>query len=951
MSTSTQTVTGLHFAHTLSTADRPPLEDVVWEQRDALIQDAKGNTVFEQQGVEVPADWSQTATNIVASKYLHGTVGTKDRELGVRALIGRVASTITEWGAQDGYFQTVDDTLAFEYELTALLVGQYAAFNSPVWFNVGCDRIEPANRSKSWHWDREQSRVVQSAAGYRTPQCSACFINSVEDSMESILDLAKTEGMLFKWGSGTGTNFSAIRGSMESLSGGGTASGPLSFMRGYDAFAGVIKSGGKTRRAAKMAILDADHPDIEAFISSKSKEERKAHALIAAGYDGDGPDSEAYSSIFYQNANNSVRVTDEFMQLAEQGESENWPLLARSTHAPVKWVSPAAILRQIAEETWRCGDPGMQFDTTINSWHTCPKSDRINASNPCSEYMFLDDTACNLASLNLVKFLREGRFDTDLFAHAVRVLIVAQDILVDHAGYPTEQIAGNSHAYRPLGLGYANLGALLMGMGLPYDSDEGRAFAAAITALMGGAAYKASAEMAGAMDDLGGNPHTGSTPNKQNPGAFPGFNRNFVEFLSVIERHRAAAHLLHDRHPSLPPDLLDASVEVWCDAEFLGRQTGFRNAQVTVLAPTGTIGFMMDCDTTGIEPMLGVVVFKKLVGGGHLTLVNQAVETALARLSYDKETVEAIKQHILAHSTVEGAPGLHEEHLAIFDCAFRPSKGVRSIHWRGHIQMMAAVQPFLSGAISKTVNLPEEATVADIEAAYFEAWRLGLKAVAIYRDGSKSSQPVSTKAPSKEHEQPQPPSADLSGPPAANRHRLQDERSAITHHFSIAGHEGYLTVGLYPNGQPGEIFIRMAKAGSTIAGLMECFGTVASVSLQHGVPLKVLCDKLAHTRFEPSGWTGNEELGYAKSIMDYLFRWLQLRFLEGKQLALFTRQTRTDGQSGGNESNQTPSGLSQFLHDSYEVGDAPVCVTCGSLMVRNGSCHKCVNCGGTSGCS
>jgi len=590
----------------------------------------------------------------------------------------------------------------------------------------------------------------------------------------------------------------------------------------------------------------------------------------------------------------------------------------------------------------------MQFDTTINSWHTCPKSDRINASNPCSEYMFLDDTACNLASLNLVKFVRDGRFDPELFAHAVRILIVAQDILVDHAGYPAERVAGNSHAYRPLGLGYANLGALLMGMGLPYDSDEGRAFAAAITSLMGGAAYKASAEMAATMDDLGRDSHSSSLSNKPNPGAFPGFNHNSMEFLSVIERHRTAAQLLHDSHPTLPSDLLQASVAVWREAEFLGRQTGFRNAQVTVLAPTGTIGFMMDCDTTGIEPMLGVVIYKKLVGGGHLTLVNQAVETALARLSYDKATVEAIKQHILAHSTIEGAPGLLEEHLAIFDCAFRPSKGVRSIHWRGHIQMMAAVQPFLSGAISKTVNLPKEATVADIEAAYVEAWRSGLKAVAIYRDGSKSSQPVSTSA-AEVNEQPLP--ADLSGPPAANRHRLQDERSAVTHHFSIAGHEGYLTVGLYPNGQPGEIFIRMAKAGSTIAGLMECFGTVVSVSLQHGVPLRVLCDKLAHTRFEPSGWTGNKELGYAKSIMDYLFRWLRLRFLEGKQLALFARLAATDGQSGEAESNQTHGGISQFLHDSYEVGDAPVCVTCGSLMVRNGSCYKCANCGGTSGCS
>jgi ribonucleoside-diphosphate reductase alpha chain len=587
----------------------------------------------------------------------------------------------------------------------------------------------------------------------------------------------------------------------------------------------------------------------------------------------------------------------------------------------------------------------MQFDTTINSWHPCPESGRINASNPCSEYMFLDDSACNLASLNLVKFVRNGIFNTDLFAHAVRLLIVAQDILVDRAGYPTEQIAINSHDYRPLGLGYANLGALLMGMGLPYDSDQGRAMAAAVTSLMGGTAYRTSAEIAAAMMPLApgnDNLQTGES------GAFPGFTRNREAFLHVIDKHRAAAQQLWDSSHVLADELRHAALDVWHEAQELGKQSGFRNAQVTVLAPTGTIGFMMDCDTTGIEPMLGVVVFKKMVGGGYLTLVNQAVGTALRKLGYLPEEVAAIESYIQANSSIEGAPGLREEHLNIFDCAFRPSKGKRSIHWQGHIHMMAAVQPFLSGAISKTVNLPNEATVADIENAYLEAWRLGLKAVAIYRDGSKTSQPVS--ASTTEAKEPAMQVEDLSGPPAANRHRLQNERSAITHHFSIAGHEGYLTVGLYPNGQPGEIFIRMAKAGSTIAGLMECFGTVVSVSLQHGVPLKVLCDKLSHTRFEPSGWTGNEEMGFAKSIMDYLFRWMELRFLSGKQLPLFVTTAEASG-NADREPNRAPASVSQFLQDAYEVGDAPLCTSCGSLMVRNGACYKCINCSESSGCS
>ncbi len=641
------------------------------------------------------------------------------------------------------------------------------------------------------------------------------------------------------------------------------------------------------------------------------------------------------------------------MRLAERGEGQSWPLLPRASAGVVKEVDPARLLRQIAEETWRCGDPGMQFDTTINGWHTCPRSGRIHASNPCSEYMFLDDTACNLASLNLVKFVRNGVFDAERFVHAVRIMIVAQDILVDHAGYPTELIAGNSHSYRPLGLGYANLGALLMGMGLPYDSQKGRAVAGAITSLMGGAAYMASAEMAGSMEDLGRS-NAGSSRKRLNPGAFPAFNHNSEDFLSVIERHRAAAHAVYEICPWLPPEIRTAALHVWGEAEALGRQTGFRNAQVTVLAPTGTIGFMMDCDTTGIEPMLGVVVFKKMVGGGYLTLVNQAVETALTGFHYEAPAIEGIKQYILTHGMIEGAPGLREEHLPIFDCAFRPAKGVRSIPWRGHLQMMAAVQPFLSGAISKTVNLPQEATVADIEAAYLEAWRLGLKSVALYRDGSKSSQPVSTSAttvtPTLGEAEPQAP-PDLSGPPHAVRHRLPPERPAVNHRYSIAGHEGYINVGLYPNGQPGEVFLRMAKEGSTIAGLMECFGTAVSVGLQHGVPLKVLCEKFAHTRFEPSGWTGSEEMGYAKSIMDYIFRWIGMRFLSGTQLPLFQPECCGVDIPAGLPVRDAPGRASQSMREAYDMGDTPLCQSCGALMQRSGSCYRCGECGGTSGCS
>ncbi len=941
MSEPTVRQTGMEFSHRLSNPDKHPFEEVEWEFRDASIHDAGGNTIFFQARVRVPASWSQTATNIVASKYLHGVPDTPGREAGVDVLIQRVASTVTALGAEDGYFRSPTDAAVFERELIAVLLDQYAAFNSPVWFNVGCERYEPDNHSKSWHWDRKRKEIVSAPAGYRKPQCSACFINSVEDSMESILGLAKTEGMLFKWGSGTGTNFSPIRGSIESLSGGGIASGPLSFMRGYDAFAGAIKSGGKTRRAAKMAILDANHPDIEKFILSKGAEERKAQALIAAGYAGDSPDSEAYRSVFYQNANHSVRVTDEFMELAERGPGQHWPLLARTTGASVKDVDPALLLRKIAEEAWRCGDPGIQFDTTINSWHTCPRTGRINASNPCSEYMFLDNSACNLASLNLVKFVRNGDFDVGLYEHVIRLMIVAQEILVDHSGYPTKQIAQNSHDFRPLGLGYANVGALLMGMGLPYDSDAGRAFAGGLTSLMSGTAYRVSAEIAGAIEDSG-TVHGNTRRGNQFPGAFPGYELNQWDFVSVIGRHNVAAQNQFAENLLLPAGLRQRAVAVWKEALVIGQASGYRNAQVTVLAPTGTIGFMMDCDTTGVEPDLALVKFKKLVGGGTVKIVNNSVPAALLRLRYSPDQADLIVHHIAAAGTIEGAPGLKEEHLPIFDCSFRPVNGKRSIHWRGHIQMMAAVQPFLSGAISKTINLPEEATVEDVEAAYFEAWRAKLKAVAIYRNGSKSSQPVTTGAAQSATNETKT-EDHLSGPPRAVRHRLPAERPSITHRFSIGGHEGYLTVGFYPNGEAGELFLRMAKEGSTIAGLMECFGTAISVGLQHGVPLKVLCEKFAHTRFEPSGWTGNEEFGYAKSIMDYIFRWMDARLLSGRQLPPFSST------SPDNVTKPQPTRHNDGLHSGGTTGDAPLCSNCGAMMEPNGACHRCAECGTTSG--
>ena len=899
-------VQGLEFPRVFSRADVDPFDDILWEHRSAVITNEKGEAVFEQHDVEIPKFWSQQATNIVVSKYFRGQMRSPDRERSARQLIGRVVDTITGWAEAQHYFATPEDLSAFSGDLSYLLLHQKAAFNSPVWFNCGFEK---------------------------QPQCSACFINAVEDTMDSILSLARTEGMLFKFGSGTGTNLSPIRSSRELLAGGGTASGPVSFMKGYDAFAGVIKSGGKTRRAAKMVILNADHPDIVDFINCKVAEERKAWALIDAGYDGSFTGT-AYSSVFFQNSNNSIRVPDEFMRaVVDDGE---WQTRAVTEDRRVMDTYKARdLMHLIAEGTHVCGDPGMQFDTTINDWHTCPKTDRINASNPCSEYMFLDDSACNLASLNLMQFVREdapGEFDVAAFRAAVRTLITAMEVIVGNASYPTEAIARNSDAYRPLGLGYANLGALLMSRGVSYDSDAGRDYAAAITAVMTGEAYAQSARIA---RDCGG--------------PFSGYPRNEQPFLRVMRKHRAALRDVDAEH--VPDDLYGAAAEVWDDVVDLGEAHGFRNAQATVLAPTGTIGFMMDCDTTGVEPDIALVKYKKLVDGGMMKIVNQTVPTALVRLGYDDDQVKAIVDHIDQRETIEGAPHLREEHLPVFDCAFKAANGDRFIHYMGHIKMIGATQPFISGAISKTINVPTDATVQDIEQAYIDAWRRGTKAVSIYRDGSKRTQPLNTARAAAGAA-----AGALSG--QAVRRRLPDERQAITHKFDIAGHEGYITVGLFEDGSPGEIFLVMAKEGSTISGFADAFAQAISYSLQYGVPLQDLVDKFSHVRFEPAGLTRNPDVRIAKSIVDYIFRWLASKFLsvEAQHAAGVNLQ---EGASADGEqltfgdaprfAATAPSTATNFAIQNDQ--DAPPCATCGQIMIRNGACYKCVNCGATSGCA
>jgi len=875
-----------------------PFDQVSWERRTACITGSGGEVVFEQRDVEVPSFWSQTATNIVAQKYFHGRLGTPEREWSVRQLISRVVDTLTRWGRLGGYFANEESERAFSEELAYLLLHQRLSFNSPVWFNVGIEE---------------------------KPQCSACFINSVRDSMESILDLAKVEGMLFKFGSGTGSNLSTLRSSKEPLAGGGTASGPVSFMRGFDAFAGVIKSGGKTRRAAKMVILNVDHPDIAQFITCKADEERKAHALIAAGYPaGFDVDGGAYDSVQYQNANHSIRVTDDFMRAVE--DDAWWETRTVTTGEVAGRHRARELLRLAAEAAWVCGDPGIQYDTTINKWHTCKASGRINASNPCSEYMFLDDTSCNLASLNLLAFTDEdGTFHCDEFRHAVDISILAQEIIVDFAHYPTPRIAANSHDFRPLGLGYANLGALLMAEGLPYDSPEGREYAAAVTALMTGEAYLHSARLAQVM------------------GPFPAFEENRESMLEVIGMHRQAAHRLATR--GVPAELRRQAVAAWDEALQLGSNFGYRNSQVTVLAPTGTIGFMMDCDTTGIEPDLALVKVKRLVGGGTMKIVNTTVPRALRRLGYDEGSVAAILAHLESHGCIEGAPGLKEEHLPVFDCAFKPVGGQRFIAPLGHLKMMGAVQPFLSGAISKTVNVPEETTPEQIEALFMEGWKLNLKAVAVYRDNCKGSQPLAAAG------------QRLTTPsPKPVRRKLPDERVAITHKFSVEGQEGYVTVGLYEDGKPGELFITMAKEGSTLSGVMDAFATAISLTLQYGVPLEFLVNKFSHVRFEPSGWTNNPQIPYAKSIIDYIFRWMASKFLSPEEQAAVGVQPVLGEETEVRplpepRQPQLPLGNGDAASLFVNQADAPPCPTCGMVMVRNGACYKCGNCGTVHGCS
>ncbi len=927
---------GIKIQRQFSSDESKPFDRIAWEKRTAQITNEKGEVIFEQGDVEMPDYFSLLATNVVVSKYFKGAMGTPQREHSLKQLIGRVSGTIAKWGKKDGYFATEKDGERFHDELASLLVGQFLSFNSPVWFNVGVEE---------------------------RPQCSACFINSVDDTMESILTLSKTEGMLFKYGSGTGTNLSSLRSSYENITGGGIASGPVSFMRGFDAFAGVIKSGGKTRRAAKMVILNADHPDIFKFVECKVVEERKAYALIRQGYDA-GVNGEAYGSVFFQNANHSVRITDDFMHSLLRGNG--WSTRAVTDREKIIQTFPAEeLMDKIIECAWETGDPGLQFHTTINDWHTCPNTAPINASNPCSEYMFLDDSACNLASLNLLKFRGEdGEFDVESMRHAVRIAIIAMEIIIENASYPTKEIERNSHEFRPLGLGYANLGALLMSRGLPYDSEDGRAYAATVTAIMHGEAYRTSAEIASQI------------------GPFKGYARNRRPFLRVMRKHANALAKIERKR--VPQYMIEKAEVIYDEMLSHGEKHGYRNAQVTVLAPTGTIAFMMDCDTTGIEPDIALVKYKKMVDGGMLKIVNHSVPVALRRLGYDDKTAEQIVSYLDENETIEGAPGLKPEHLPVFDCAFKPFKGDRSIRYMGHIRMMAVVQPFLSGAISKTVNMPNDITTKDIHEAYVASWQLGIKAIAIYRDGCKASQPLNTSQDSSDEE------AEAKERKRVARKKLPDERKSITHKFSVGGHEGYITVGMYVNEKPGELFITMSKEGSTISGLMDSFATATSIALQYGVPLNVLVRKFIHMRFEPSGFTNNKHIPIAHSVMDYIFRWLALKFLPPEEHGLsqpekddtIEQPDAVPGNEAENAEGAVADNKSKVKKDNghdkkqgnheevmaearrivmqvkeiesfvaVNQSDAPPCPTCGAIMVRSGSCYKCINCGATSGCS
>jgi ribonucleoside-diphosphate reductase alpha chain len=929
-----------------------PFDTVEWETRTAAVGK------FRQDGVEFPRTWSQNATNIVAQKYFRGQLDSPTREHSVKQMVGRVAGTIADWGRERGYFASVEDGDAFEAELSYILLHQIAAFNSPVWFNVGFE---------------EQ------------PQCSACFILSVEDNIESILEWNTREGRIFRGGSGAGINLSKIRGSMEPLSKGGTASGPVSFMRGADAWAGTIKSGGKTRRAAKMVVLDVDHPDIRDFIWCKAREEDKAAALRDAGFDM-SIDGDGFTSIQYQNANNSVRVTDEFMHAVEN--DEDWHLIARATGEPVgEPVRARELMRDIAEAAWRCADPGVQYDTTINQWHTSPNSGRINASNPCSEYMHVDDSACNLASINLMKFRRpDGSFDAANFSHVVDVLLLAQEIIVGPSSYPTEEIGRNARAFRQLGLGYANLGAFLMANGFAYDSDEGRGAAASITALMTGRAYLQSAKVAAAL------------------GPYDRYAENREAHNNVMRMHRDASYAIPDRACADEP-LLAAARESWNEAVALGELYGYRNAQATVLAPTGTISFLMDCDTTGIEPDFSLVKYKELVGGGSMVIANRTVPMALDTLGYDSHQIEQIEAYVAEHGTIVGAPGLADEHLSVFDVAV----GQRAISHAGHIKMMGAVQPFLSGAISKTVNMPQTATVEDIAEAYVEAWKLGVKALAIYRDGSKTAQALRTDAQEVKEVKGKAEAALSAGEEIFTqtevdalvsaavseasariereagplRKKMPRERQSITHKFSLGGHEGYITAGKYEDGTVGEIFLTdIGKEGSTLRGMMNSFATAISIALQYGVPLDTLVRKFAYMRFEPEGITTNPEIPFAKSMPDYIMRWLASRFLDAdtqEELGILTPAVRakktaediTTGaaggssvpSNGGNGAAKTPTAAKPQRPIAAMTAVPPVipakmvgldlgpaCSNCGGMMQRTGACYTCSSCGNTTGC-
>jgi ribonucleoside-diphosphate reductase alpha chain len=982
---------GLRVDALFCPAEGDVFDTVEWDLRTAQIKDESGNLLFEQRDCEVPASYSQLATNVVVSKYFYGEINTPERERSLKQLIHRVTRTIADWGTHDGYFATPEDGERFYRELTWLCLHQHGAFNSPVWFNVGLyHQYKVRGTQCNWHWDPETGTVTQPENPYEYPQGSACFIQSVEDNMESIMDLARSEAMLFKFGSGTGTDLSTLRSFREKLAGGGKPSGPLSFMRVYDQVAAVVKSGGKTRRAAKMQSIKVWHPDVMEFIDCKAKEERKARVLIQNGYEANF-NGEAYSSILFQNANLSVRVTDEFMEAVLADKPWMTHFVTEPTR-PGPTYPAREVLARMAEGAWYCGDPGVQYDTTINRWHTCPNAGRINASNPCSEYMFLDDTACNLASVNLMKFRREdGTFDVERFCAACRIFFIAQEILVDHASYPTKKIAKNSHLFRPLGLGYSNLGSLIMSAGVPYDSPQALGLCGAVTALLHGAANLASAELAAAV------------------GPFQAFDQNREPMLHVMQMHRDAVEKIDD---GCPPYLKDASRKLWDNVLSAGRRYGFRNSQATVLAPTGTISFLMDCDTTGIEPDIALVKYKQLAGGGMLKIVNNTVPSALKNLGYDDPQVQGIVDYIDGHDTIEGAPRLKPEHRSVFDCAFKPRGGTRSIAWQAHVRMMAAAQPFLSGAISKTVNMPKETTPADIANAYIEGWRMGLKALAIYRDGSKESQPLSTSMESDKAAEKQ--------KAVPRRRRLPDTRQSLTHKFCVGGHEGYITIGMYDDGAPGELFITMAKEGSTVGGLMDCFGTAVSMALQYGVPLEVLVNKFSHTRFEPMGYTSNPDIRIAKSIVDYIFRFLGVKFLPGYRELMLGQ--KAEGDNGGEgkgaaaappggalssgvpgalagaaaaaapgkapvEGNKAPSApgaapsrngsgapggnspngkhtqkapgatsgdkLFAEFHDqlaSFQA-DAPSCDVCGNITVRTGNCYLCHNCGNSQGCS